>query len=352
MPSCHTVFLTPIWCAEWEGYSLPSPPTANVPSAKVLNIEWHNQHVNTGTAVMSDCNSHTLRLKCLLLLQQHEQDVHEASTSPMPSPVPDLEASPEDSTQDLLQQPEGSATILATTQPEAVAFQPDQGLAAHDNTQEHRSAESEHETQANTDQADVAAVNQHSIDNEQLPQAEADTNQAGDSQALEQAQDAVSEAADTSEHQPDSNSTTIAHAAIETEQQHAPASEADEHIESSPAQSESDDAAQQVAEPSQQHEEQQEQLPVSSLYMADQVDQSSQRSLPDSARSAADSRQQPASPSGQDEAASHSGTEAQHVNGITHEMQQEELEQQIGSQQSCQDSHEQQAAVPGTCTVF
>ncbi len=302
---------------------------------------------------MSDCNSHNLCLKCvLLLLQRHEQDVHEASTSPTPSPVPDLEAAPEDSTQDLLQQPEGSATVHPTTQPEAVAFQPDQVLAAHDSTQEHRSAESEQETQANTDQADVAAVNQHSIDGEQLPQAEADTNQAGDSQALEQAQDAVSEAADTSEPQPDSNGTIIAHAAIEIEQPHAPASEADDHVESSPAQSEPDDAAQQVAEPAQQHEDQQEHLPASSLYIADQVDQSSQQSLPESIKSAADSRQQPASPSGQDEAASHSGTEAQHVNGITHEMQQEELEQQIGSQQSSQDSHEQQAAIPGTCTIF
>ena len=297
--------------------------------------------------------SHFALAKCLLLLlQQHEQEVHEASTSSTPSPVPDPEAAPEDSTQDLSQQPEGSVTIHATTQPEAVAFQPDQVLAAHDSTQEHRSADSEQEAQANTDQADDAAVNQHSIDNEQLPQAKADANQAGDSEALEQVQDAVSDAADTSEHQPDSNGTTIAHAAVETEQQHAPASEADDHVESSPAQSEPDEVAQQVAEPSQQHEDQQEQLPVSSLYMADQVDQSSQRSLPDSARSAADSRQQPASPSGQDEAASHSGTEAQHVNGITHEMQQEELEQQIGSQQSSQDSHEQQAAIPGTSTIF
>ncbi len=297
--------------------------------------------------------SHFALAKCLLLLlQQHEQEVHEASTSSTPSPVPDPEAAPEDSTQDLSQQPEGSVTIHATTQPEAVAFQPDQVLAAHDSTQEHRSADSEQQAQANTDQADDAAVNQHSIDNEQLPQAKADANQAGDSEALEQVQDAVSDAADTSEHQPDSNGITIAHAAVKTEQPHAPASEADDHVESSPAQSESDDAAQQVAEPSQQHEDQQEQLPVSTLYMADQVDQSSQRSLPDSARSAADSRQQPASPSGQDEAASHSGTEAQHVNGITHEMQQEELEQQIGSQQSSQDSHEQQAAIPGTCTIF
>ena len=280
---------------------------------------------NTHIAVMSYCNSHTVRLKCLLLLlQQHEQDVHEASNSPTPSPVPDPEAAPEDGTHGLWQQPEGSAAIHAITQPEAVVFQPDQVLAAHDNTQEHRSADSEEEAQANTDQADVADVNQHSIDTEQLSQAEADTNQAGDSQALQQAQDAVSESADTSEHQPDNNGTPIAHAAIETEQQHAPASEADEHIESSPAQSEPDNAAEQVAEPSQQHEDQQEQVPVSSLYMADQVDQSSQRSLPDSVKSAADSRQQPASPSGQDEAASHSGTEAQHVNGITHEMQHEE----------------------------
>jgi len=292
-----------------------------------------------------------LRLKCVLLLQQHEQDIHEASTSPTPSPVPDPEAAPEDSTQDRQQQPEGSVTLLATTQPAAVALQPDQVLIAHDSTQEHCSASSEQEAQANTDQADVAAANQHSVDNEQLPQAEAEANQAGDSQGLEQAQDAVSQTADTSEPQPDSNGTTLAPAADKTEQQHASASEADDHAESSPAQSEPDDAAQQVAEPTQQHEDQQEQLPVSSLYMADQVDQSSQRSLPDSAKSAADSRQQPASPSGQDEAASHSGTEAQHVNGITHEMQQEELEQQIGSQQSSQDSHEQQAAIPGTCMI-
>ena len=302
---------------------------------------------------MSDCNSHNLRLKCvLLLLQRHEQDVHEASTFPSPSPVPDPQAAPEDSTQDIQQQPEGSVTVHATTQPAAVALQPDQVLIAHASTQEYRSADSEQEAQANTDQADDAAANQHSIGNEQLAQPEVDTNQAGDSQALEQAQDAVSETADTSDPQPDSNGTIVEPAADKTEQQHAPASEANDHVESSPAQSEPDDAAQQVAEPSQQHEDQQEQLPVSSLYMADQVDQSSQRSLPDSARSAVDSRQQPASPSGQDEAASHSGTEAQHVNGITHEMQQEELEQQIGSQQSSQDSHEQQAAIPGTCTII
>ncbi|DBA79226.1 TPA: hypothetical protein ACH3X1_009040 [Trebouxia sp. C0004] len=295
---------------EWEGYSLPSPSTAKVPSAK-----------------------------------QHEQDSYGASTFPTPSPVLDPEAAYEDSTQDLQQTPEGSVTNLqavaedTTTQPAADALQPDQQVfIAHDSTHEYRSASSQQEAQANTDQADVAA--------EQLLQAEAGTNQAGDSQASEQAQDAVSEAVDTSKHQPDSNGTTLAHAADETEQQHYPASEANDHAESSPAQSELDDAAQQVAEPTQQHEDQQEQLPVSSLYVANQVDQSSQRSLPDSAKSAADSRQRPASPSGQHEAASHNGTEAQHVNGITHEMQQEELEQQIGSQQSSQDSHEQQAAIP------
>ena len=288
----------------------------------------------------------------LLLLQRHEQDVHEASTSPTPSPVPDPEAGPEGSTQDIQQQPEGSVTLHATTQPAAVELQFEQVLIAHASTQEYRSADSEQEAQGNTGQADDAAANQHSIGNEQLPQPEVDTNQAGDSQVLEQAQDAVSETADTSEPQPDSNGTTFEPATDKTEQQHAPASEADDHIDSSPAQSEPDDAAQQVAEPSQQHEDQQEQLPVSSLYIADQVDQSSQRSLPDSARSATNSRQQPASPSGQDEAASHSGTEAQHVNGITHEMQQEEFEQQIGFQQSSQDSHEQQAAVPGTCMII
>lgn len=302
---------------------------------------------------MSDCNNHNLRLKCvLLLLQRHEQDVQEASTSPTSSSVADPAAASEDSTQGIQQQPEGPATVHATTQSEAVALLPDQVLVAHASTQDYSSANSEQESQANTDQADDAAANRHSNGYEQLPQPEMDTNQTGDSQTLEQAQDAVSETADTSEPQPDSNGTTFEPAADKTEQQHAPASEADDHVESSPPQSEPDDAAQQVAEPSQQLGDQQEQLPVSSLYMADQVDQSSQRSLPDSARSAADSRQQPASPSGQDAAASHSGTEAQHVNGITHQMQQEEFEQQIGSQQSSQDSHEQQAAIPGTRTIF